>query len=139
MPFSWIVFNICRNQPDINQAWDLYYHVFRRITKQLQQLQSLSLHYVSPLLEKCDDLELCMPGQYRPNEQLVRIKSFVKTLKVSVLSGCVLRLTLHKQFDSNIIVPADTTLFTSTLFLFLKQYETLFFFSFESTFVLCFI
>jgi len=75
-------YRLSRNQPDLNQAWDLYYNVFRRISKQLQQMQSLELSYVSPALETAHDLELCIPGQYRPNVSLVRIRGFAKTLKV---------------------------------------------------------
>ena len=32
---------------DLNQAWDLYYHVFRRINKQLPQMTTLELQCVS--------------------------------------------------------------------------------------------
>ena len=37
---------------DLNQAWDIYYHVFKRITKQLPASNSvqLALQYVSPKL-----------------------------------------------------------------------------------------
>ena len=84
-----------RNQPDLNQAWDLYYHVFRRIYKQLQQMQSLELHYVSPNLETASDLELCIPGQYRPNAPLVRIKGFTKILKVISSKQRPRRLTIR--------------------------------------------
>ncbi|KAL4707884.1 hypothetical protein ACJJTC_010319 [Scirpophaga incertulas] len=51
---------------DVNQAWDLYYHVFRRISRQLPQLTSLELQYVSPRLLNCRDLELAVPGSYVP-------------------------------------------------------------------------
>jgi FKBP12-rapamycin complex-associated protein len=45
------------------QAWDLYYHVFRRISRQLPQLTQLELQYVSPKLLMCRDLELAVPGK----------------------------------------------------------------------------
>ena len=38
---------------DLNQAWNLYYQVFRRISRQLPQLTSLELQYVSPKLLLC--------------------------------------------------------------------------------------
>ena len=41
------------NVRDLNQAWDLYYHVFRRISRQLPHLTSLELQYVSPKLLLC--------------------------------------------------------------------------------------
>ena len=38
------------NLRELNQAWELYYHVFRRISRQLPQLTQLELQYVSPKL-----------------------------------------------------------------------------------------
>ncbi|KAL6080518.1 Serine/threonine-protein kinase tor1 [Balamuthia mandrillaris] len=68
---------------DLNQAWDLYYHVFRRIDKQLRQMSSLELQYVSPNLLKAHDLELAVPGTYEANQQeVIRIASFAPTLSV---------------------------------------------------------
>lgn len=67
---------------DLNQAWDLYYTVFRKINKQLPQLTSLELKYVSPKLLNARDLELAVPGQYRSGEPIIRIQSFVPTLNI---------------------------------------------------------
>ena len=33
-------YTVSNNIKDLNQAWDLYYHVFRRISKQLPQVSS---------------------------------------------------------------------------------------------------
>lgn len=60
----------------INQAWDLYYTVFRRISKQLPLLQNLDLQHVSPKLLNAHDLELAIPGTYEANKDIVRIKKF---------------------------------------------------------------
>lgn len=68
---------------DLNQAWDLYYHVFRKISRQLPQLTSLELQYVSPKLLKCKDLELAVPGSYTPGQELIRINSIHQNLQVS--------------------------------------------------------
>jgi len=70
------------NMKDLNQAWDLYYHVFRRISKQLPQLTALELHYVSPKLLMCHDLELAVPGTYDPNKPVVRISKVESALQV---------------------------------------------------------
>lgn len=70
------------NPRDLTQAWDLYYHVFRRISKQLPQLTSLELQYVSPKLLKCRDLELAVPGSYSPGLELIRIGSIQTNLQV---------------------------------------------------------
>ncbi|WFD00567.1 non-specific serine/threonine protein kinase [Malassezia yamatoensis] len=63
---------------DLNQAWDLYYHVFKRITKQLPASNSvqLALQYVSPKLLALRDLELAIPGSYVSGQPIVRITQF---------------------------------------------------------------
>ncbi|RHY23350.1 hypothetical protein DYB25_009643 [Aphanomyces astaci] len=50
------------NEADLNRAWDLYYYVFRRINKQLPQLTTLELQYVSPNLLQARNLQLAVPG-----------------------------------------------------------------------------
>lgn len=70
------------NVKDLTQAWDLYYHVFRRITKQLPQLTSLELQYVSPKLLNCRDLELAVPGSYDPRRPVIHIKQVQSSLQV---------------------------------------------------------
>lgn len=61
---------------DLNQAWDLYYGVFKRIARQLPQLMSLELQYVSPELKAAHDLDLAVPGTYAVGKPVVRIQSF---------------------------------------------------------------
>ncbi|XP_078489638.1 serine/threonine-protein kinase mTOR-like [Ciona intestinalis] len=70
------------NIKDLNQAWDLYYHVFRRISKQLPQLTTIELQYVSPKLMVCKDLELAVPGTYNALKPIVCIRSIQHTLQV---------------------------------------------------------
>ncbi|KAL1936471.1 hypothetical protein VTP01DRAFT_605 [Rhizomucor pusillus] len=66
----------------LNQAWELYYQVFRRISRQLPQLTSLELQYISPRLLEARNLELCVPGYYRSGEPIVRIARFNPSLTV---------------------------------------------------------
>lgn len=81
--FEWTLkYRKSGNVNDLNQAWDLYYHVFRKINKQLPQLTILELQYVSPKLFSCTDLELAVPGSYKANEPLITIKSFNPSLCV---------------------------------------------------------
>jgi FKBP12-rapamycin complex-associated protein len=63
---------------DLNQAWDLYYHVFRRISKQVTPANTvqLDLQYVSPKLLAQRDLELALPGSYESGKPIVRISNF---------------------------------------------------------------
>nr|UIB01653.1 serine/threonine-protein kinase mTOR [Propylea japonica] len=70
------------NTRDLNQAWDLYYHVFRRISRQLPQLTSLELQYVSPNLQDFKNLELAVPGSYSPGQPIIRIQYIHRSLEV---------------------------------------------------------
>ncbi|KAJ1324782.1 serine/threonine-protein kinase mTOR [Microdochium nivale] len=67
---------------DLNQAWDLYYQVFRRIGRQLPQMTSLELAYCSPELLKMRDLDLAVPGTYKSGKPIVQIASFDPTFSV---------------------------------------------------------
>ena len=69
-------------EEELNQAWDLYYHVFKRINKQLPSLTTLELQYVSPKLVEAKNLELVVPGTYRAGAPLVTISSFAQQLTV---------------------------------------------------------
>lgn len=60
---------------DLNQAWDLYYQVFRKIARQLPSLMTLELQYVSPKLKDAHDLELAVPGTYQVGKPVIRIIS----------------------------------------------------------------
>ncbi|KAF2086756.1 FAT-domain-containing protein [Saccharata proteae CBS 121410] len=61
---------------DLNQAWDLYYQVFRKIARQLPSLMTLELQYVSPKLKSVYDLDLAVPGTYQSGKPIIRILSF---------------------------------------------------------------
>ena len=104
-------FQTTSNVKDLTQAWELYYHVFRRISKQLPQvcmsvhlicclssqsaflsnfspvllslqLTTLELQYVSPKLLECQDLELAIPGTYEPHQDVIHIKKVSPSLNV---------------------------------------------------------
>ena len=80
---SWCLkFMQSRKDSDLHQAWDLYYHVFKRISKQLPGLTSLELQAVSPALLAAKDLELAVPGTYIAGEAVVNIASFGTQLQV---------------------------------------------------------
>ena len=49
--YEWLSkFRVSRKEAELHQAWDLYYHVFKRINKQLHSLTTLELQYVAPAL-----------------------------------------------------------------------------------------
>lgn len=64
------------------QAWDLYYHIFRRINRYLPTVSTLDLHNVSATLATAADLELAVPGTYIANEPVVTIRRFAPRLQV---------------------------------------------------------
>lgn len=70
------------NVKELGNAWDQYYSVFRRISKQLPQLTSLELQHCSSKLLECTNLELAVPGSYNPNQPIVKIHSVNPTLQV---------------------------------------------------------
>ncbi|XP_039157640.1 serine/threonine-protein kinase TOR isoform X3 [Eucalyptus grandis] len=80
---------------ELTQAWDLYYHVYRRIDKQLQSLSTLDLQSVSPELLDCRNLELAVPGTYRADAPLVTIASFAPQLVVITSKQRPRKLTIH--------------------------------------------
>ncbi|CAG8961215.1 hypothetical protein HYFRA_00013271 [Hymenoscyphus fraxineus] len=67
---------------EINSAWDLYYQVFRRIARQLPQLNNLELAYVSPKLLSARDLDLAVPGTYQSGKTIVQIVNFETNFSV---------------------------------------------------------
>lgn len=70
------VYRRTRESGDLNQAWDLYYAVFRKIARQLPQLMQLDLKYVSPRLKDARNLALAVPGHYVSGKPVVKIASF---------------------------------------------------------------
>ncbi|KAI4295808.1 hypothetical protein L6164_035812 [Bauhinia variegata] len=80
---------------ELTQAWDIYYHVFRKIDKQLQSLTTLDLESVSPELLECRNLELAVPGTYRAGTPLVTIASFARQLVVITSKQRPRKLTIH--------------------------------------------
>ncbi|KAF7639171.1 hypothetical protein Mgra_00001404 [Meloidogyne graminicola] len=76
------VFRRTGNQKEMTAAWDLYYNIFKRISNQLRQMNTLDLNYISPRLCKARNLELSIPGTYDPNTSLITIASIHSHLQV---------------------------------------------------------
>ncbi|KAF9054520.1 atypical PIKK FRAP protein kinase [Panaeolus papilionaceus] len=79
---------------ELDKAWDIYYGVFRKIEKQLPQLTTLDLQYVSPSLLKARNLELAVPGTYQAGRPVIKIASFATKLTVIVSKQRPRRLSL---------------------------------------------
>ncbi|XP_037075764.1 serine/threonine-protein kinase mTOR-like [Pollicipes pollicipes] len=81
-------YDLCRrykrtgNERELNLAWNRYYQVFRRISRQLPLITNLELPYVSPALMNARDLELAIPGSYVPHRPIIRIAKVKSSLTV---------------------------------------------------------
>lgn len=81
--YEWVLnYRRTKDITNLNQAWDVYYNVFRRINRQLPQLQSLELLFVSPRLEEANNLELAVPGTYHAGKPIIQIVKFDPTFTV---------------------------------------------------------
>eukprot|EP01155_Anaeramoeba_flamelloides_P032898 Anaeramoba_flamelloidesa953_77.p1 GENE.a953_77~~a953_77.p1 ORF type:complete len:672 (-),score=168.70 a953_77:7-1956(-) len=72
-------------KPDIGhltQAWNLYSSVFQKIIANLPKMTKLNLSYISPQLSNIENLELAMPGTYKANKDIIKIKEFSKNVNV---------------------------------------------------------
>ncbi|KAJ7696596.1 armadillo-type protein [Mycena rosella] len=79
---------------ELDKAWDIYYAVFKKVEKQLPQLTTLDLQYVSPRLLKARDLELAVPGTYRSGHEVIQIEKFSPKLTVIASKQRPRRLSL---------------------------------------------
>ncbi|KAI0793741.1 atypical/PIKK/FRAP protein kinase [Fomes fomentarius] len=75
-------YTIYNEKRDLEKAWEIYYGVFKKIEKQLPQLTTLDLQYVSPELLKAHNLELAVPGTYQSGKPVIKIASFAPKLTV---------------------------------------------------------
>ncbi|PPQ67890.1 hypothetical protein CVT26_007090, partial [Gymnopilus dilepis] len=79
---------------ELDKAWDIYYGVFKKVEKQMPQLTTLDLQYVSPSLLKARNLDLAVPGTYQAGRPIIRIASFATKLTVIVSKQRPRRLSL---------------------------------------------
>ncbi|OTF77170.1 serine/threonine-protein kinase mTOR-like protein [Euroglyphus maynei] len=94
-------YKITLDSQNLTQAWDIYYHVFKRISRQLPQLTSLELEYVSPKLTECTDLELAVPGSYSPHKELIRIAKVEPQLNIIISKQRPRKLTIKGSNGHN--------------------------------------
>eukprot|EP00878_Enallax_costatus_P008272 GHUV01008648.1.p1 GENE.GHUV01008648.1~~GHUV01008648.1.p1 ORF type:complete len:2405 (+),score=620.50 GHUV01008648.1:939-7217(+) len=94
--YEWLSkFRVSRKEAELHQAWDLYYHVFKRINKQLHSMTTLELQYVAPALVRAQGMELAVPGTYIAGEPLVTIAAFAPQLQVISSKQRPRKLTIH--------------------------------------------
>jgi FKBP12-rapamycin complex-associated protein len=66
----------------LNQAWEIYYQVYRRLGNMNAALTELDFHHVAPKLVEVQDLQLAIPGTYEAGVPPVRIASFKREIVV---------------------------------------------------------
>ncbi|KAL6744723.1 hypothetical protein V8C86DRAFT_3167703 [Haematococcus lacustris] len=94
--YEWLnKYRVSRKEAELHQAWDLYYHVFKRINKQLHSLTTLELQYVAPALVRAQGMELAVPGTYIAGEPLVTIAAFAPQLHVIASKQRPRKLTIY--------------------------------------------
>ena len=76
------LYRTTQSRTELHAAWDIYYSVFRRISKQISKLTVLELQHISPKLLEANDLELAVPGTYQAGHPVTRIHSFARTMTV---------------------------------------------------------
>ncbi|GAX78992.1 hypothetical protein CEUSTIGMA_g6432.t1 [Chlamydomonas eustigma] len=94
--YEWLEkYKSSRKEAELHQAWDLYYHVFKRINKQLHSITTLELQYVAPALVRAQGMELAVPGTYMAGEPLVTIAAFAPQLQVISSKQRPRKLTIY--------------------------------------------
>ncbi len=81
--YSWMkLYMRSERTPDINQAWDIYYAIFRRISTKQKEVTFYELRNVAPKLMRAVDLEIAVPGTFKSNKPIVKISKFASVLPV---------------------------------------------------------
>lgn len=66
----------------INQAWDTYHTLFRRISEKAANITKIYLENVSPKLLHFKNGDISVPGLYRPDKPVIKIESFAPKMTV---------------------------------------------------------
>jgi len=70
-----------KNESLLDEAWDLYYGVFREVKKRLGQ-KKLELRNVSPCLLQARNMQLAIPGTYSSDSPVVEISRFEPSVRI---------------------------------------------------------
>ncbi|KAG0671444.1 phosphatidylinositol kinase- protein kinase tor1 [Maudiozyma exigua] len=81
--YKWVTkYKESKDLSNLNQAWDIYYNVFRKISKLVPELEMLELQHVSPKLLAARNLKLAVPGTYKIGEEVITISHFESVVPV---------------------------------------------------------
>ena len=75
-------FQITKCPADINQAWDIYLGVFRRISVKQKEVQFYEIKNVAPKLLDSENMDIAVPGTFRSDRKIVKIQKFASVLPV---------------------------------------------------------
>ncbi|ELP92074.1 FKBP12-rapamycin complex-associated protein, putative [Entamoeba invadens IP1] len=69
---------------DIEDAWEIYFKIYKRIHKSINSVSVLELPQVSPRLMEARDMDIAVPGTYKAQNinNITRIKSIVPVLDI---------------------------------------------------------
>lgn len=73
---------ITKSTADINQAWDIYLSVFRRISQKQKEVMFYELKNVAPKLLASENLDIAVPGTFKSDRKIVKISKFASVLPV---------------------------------------------------------
>lgn len=76
------VYQQTKSPSDMNQAWDIYFNVFKRIQSKYQNVQFYELRNVAPKLLASENLSIAVPGTFRCGHRITRISKFSQVLPV---------------------------------------------------------
>lgn len=81
--FSWLkLYMRTERAADINQAWDIYYAIFRHISAKQKEVTFYELRNVAPKLLTSENLDIAVPGTFKSNKPIVKIAKFASVLPV---------------------------------------------------------
>lgn len=72
----------CQRQADLDQAWQIFYRVFTKLSKQISRMTHLDLEFVSSKLKSISGMHIAVPGRYMPLEAYPKIQAFESRVDV---------------------------------------------------------
>jgi FKBP12-rapamycin complex-associated protein len=75
-------FLITKSQQDINQAWDIYLGVFRRISPKMKEVTFYEIINIAPKLIESENLDIAVPGTFKSDRKIITIAKFASVLPV---------------------------------------------------------
>lgn len=78
-----VVYQTTHEIAELSSAWKIFTSVFQKQKVIMTENTDLPLCYMSPILAEMRDSQVCMPGMYTPNCEIVRINRVSENIRVS--------------------------------------------------------